>query len=433
MKNNKILKRFYVGTLICVMISTLFGCGNAPISQGDNIVGGDNGNQVAKSINNNSENNNNSDNIDFKAYEIDPDKYIDLVSESSSDEAQSYLEDMKIGWNLGNTFDTVDDKGEIQGAGLTLETKWCGVYTTRELIDKVKGEGFNAIRIPVSWHNHLEDGSFVIAVRWLDRIQQIVDYAYENDMYVILNIHHDVDKKYYYPDSDHEDSSTEYLNAIWLQLAERFKDYDEKLIFESINEPRLVGHNNEWWIDENKPDCIDSIETINRLNQVFVDCVRSTGGNNVNRYLLIPGYDTSADGALNDSFKLPNDIASNKLIVTVHAYIPFDLALDLKGKATFGDDDKAYIDNVMQELDDKFVSKGVPVLIGEFGIVDKNNLEVREEFTAYYVQAAKEHGIVCMWWDNNAFASGETFGLIDRGNMEVMYPGIMDALMQNSN
>lgn len=355
----------------------------------------------------------------------------EILDQSSEAEALEFAMNLKNGWNLGNTFDAVYENGGAEGAALSLETAWCGVYTSKELIDKVKSLGFNTIRIPVSWHDHLTGRGYEIEEKWLDRVQEVVDYAYDNDMYVILNIHHDVSTFYYYPDSDHYDNSAIYMQTIWQQLSNRFRDYDNRLIFESINEPRLVGEDVEWVLNDKDPRCIDSVETINKLNQVFVDTIRESGGNNASRYLLIPGYDTSIYGALNDGFKLPDDTASHKLIVTVHGYLPYDLALSLNGRSDFTDKDKEFIDDFMSELNAKFIQNGIPVVIGEFGILNRNNIIDRENYTAYYIQSARKNNMVCMWWDNNAFDSGETFGLINRYDNSVAYPEIINAIMNN--
>ena len=155
--------------------------------------------------------------------------------------------------------------------------------------------------------------------RMPERVQEIVDYAIEEGMYVIVNVHHDNDKQYFYPDETHYDRSASYLSAIWTQMAEAFKDYDDHLILESLNEPRLVGTKYEWWIDKNNDQCKDAVSCINTLNQLFVDTVRASGGSNATRWLLVPGYAASPDGALNDGFAMPNDTA-NRTILSVHAY-----------------------------------------------------------------------------------------------------------------
>ncbi len=353
-------------------------------------------------------------------------------------EAMQFVEDLKIGWNLGNTFDAIDCTwlpDEMQ-----YEAAWCGVYTTKAMIDALKAKGFNAIRVPVSWHNHVSGNDFEISQPWLNRVQEVVNYCIDNDMYVILNIHHDIDEDYYFPSSTYLENSRRYMTSIWSQLAERFAGYDERLIFESVNEPRLVGHINEWWIDMNNADVIDSINTINTLNQVFVDTVRATGGNNASRYLMCPGYCASSDGAINQYFKLPTDIAGNenKLIVSVHAYTPYNFALQSQadgGTDYWSVNDTASTSGVtgfMDALYNKYTSKGIPVVIGEFGARNKSdNLQSRVEFSSYYIATARARGITCFWWDNNAFTgTGELFGLLDRATCQFRYPEIADGMIR---
>lgn|GEM_PF-5940727 len=133
-------------------------------------------------------------------------------------------------------------------------------------IAAVKKAGFNTLRVPVSWHNHVDD-HLNISKAWMNRVQEVVDYAFKNDMYVILNVHHDNSENTMYPDSTHYEQSSEYMTRIWEQIAERFKDYSDKLIFETMNEPRLTGHTYEWWLNMSDADCIDSVQTINKLFQ----------------------------------------------------------------------------------------------------------------------------------------------------------------------
>ncbi|MDE5598775.1 MAG: glycoside hydrolase family 5 protein, partial [Lachnospiraceae bacterium] len=145
-------------------------------------------------------------------------------------EALAFVKDMKIGWNLGNTFDAIDCNwlsDEMQ-----YESSWCGAVTTKEMIDALKEAGFQTIRIPVSWHNHLTDDNHTISEVWINRVQEVVDYAIDDDMYVIINIHHDFSKEYIYPSSEYLEQSKSYVTDIWEQIAERFKDYDEHLIME---------------------------------------------------------------------------------------------------------------------------------------------------------------------------------------------------------
>lgn len=348
-------------------------------------------------------------------------------------EALAFVRDMKVGWNLGNTFDAVDATWLTNK--LDYEKAWVGVKTNEGMIKAVKDAGFNTIRIPVSWHNHVSGDDHKIDTDWLDRVQEVVDYAVKYDLYIIINIHHDMGKDYIYTSKEYLGQSVHYVRSIWSQLAERFRDYSHRLIFESLNEPRMVGHNNEWWLDLSNKDCREAVECLNELNQVFVDTVRSSGGNNKDRYLMVPGYAASYAGALADGFAIPKDTVDNRIIVSVHAYTPYNFALDAGGVRTFDINRPAStneIDYFMTELYKKFISNGIPVVIGEFGARRKgDNLQDRVDFTAYYVASASARGMTCIWWDNHGFSGdGELFGLLDRRYLNWKFPEIVEAMMK---
>lgn len=352
-----------------------------------------------------------------------------------------FIADMKIGWNLGNTFDAIDDN---QKDDLIYETMWNGVKTSKKMIDTLKEAGFNTIRIPVSWHNHVTGTDFTINKVWMDRVQEVVDYVIDNGMYAIINIHHDNSPEYFYPSTETFESSSHYLTSIWSQIAERYKEYDDHLIFESLNEPRLTETNYEWWLDMSQEQCREAVELINLANELFVKIVRATGGNNPTRYLMVPGYDASADYALIDEFRLPKDTNENnqnKIIVSVHAYTPYNFALQGPSEAgsisIFNEEDSNStkdIDNFMDKIYHKYVSKGIPVLIGEFGARSKgDNLQDRVNFSTYYIAAARARGITACWWDNNAFiGNGENFGVLDRKTLTWKFPDIITGLMKYS-
>lgn len=353
-------------------------------------------------------------------------------------EAFRFVRDMKIGWNLGNTFDACNDNGLKNE--MDFETYWCGVATTGDMINDIKEAGFNSVRVPVSWHNHIDE-NYQISEAWLDRVQEVVDYVYDNGMYVILNIHHDNSESFLYPDSAHLEQSIKYVTAIWEQLSRRFADYDEHLIFECMNEPRLVGSQYEWWINTGAEECMDAISCINEINQAFVNTVRAGGGNNLNRYLMVPGYDASSDGALNNGFVLPTDAdgVEGKLIVSVHAYTPYNFALQAEGesgsKSVFDSDSALSVSDIksfMDKLYNKFISNGIPVIIGEFGARDKGqNIQDRIDYATYYIAAARARGVSCCWWDNNVFTGdGEIFGIYDRRSGSFPYPDIVTGLMK---
>lgn len=348
-------------------------------------------------------------------------------------ESMDFIKKLKLGWNLGNTFDATGENITPEHE-MSLESSWCGEITKLENLEAIKGAGFETIRIPVSWHNHVDE-NFQISAAWMNRVKEVVDWARACDLYVILNTHHDNALEYYYPDSEHMESSKKYLVAVWKQIAETFKDYDEHLVLESMNEPRLVGTKYEWWLDKNNDQCKDAVSCINQLNQLFVDTVRAAGGQNADRWLLCPGYAASADGALNEGFAVPND-AKKRVIVSVHAYTPYTFALDTKGGGEWSitnDADCKAVTGFMDQLYARFVQQGQPVLLGEFGALNKDNLEARVQFSAYYVAAARARGMSCCWWDNNAFmGAGENFGLLTRGDNFFMYPEIVQALVENS-
>lgn len=349
-------------------------------------------------------------------------------------EGMEFVKKLKLGWNLGNTFDASDVSKIAAEDEMDYERAWCGEITTLQNIAAVKGAGFETIRIPVSWHNHVDE-SYHISDAWMTRVKEVVDWARACDMYVILNTHHDNSEDFYYPDEAHMEQSEAYLSAVWSQIAEVFRDYDDHLILESLNEPRLVGTSYEWWLDPNSDQCREAADCINRLNQLFVDTVRAGGGENETRWLLCPGYAASCDGAVYDGFTVPSD-PQNRVIVSVHAYTPYNFALNKTGTKDWSldsDSDKYEILSFMDKLYGKFVLNNVPVLIGEFGAMNKDNLEERVAFSAFYTKAARARGMSCLWWDNNAFTgSGENFGLLYRRASTFPYPEIVQALVQGS-
>ena len=350
-------------------------------------------------------------------------------------EAMTFLKNMGVGWNLGNTFEAVKDQWTATRDEMFLETYWQKDTITEPLFDLLKDAGFSTVRIPVSWHDHI-DADGVISERWLSRVQQVIDWAISKGLYVILNAHHDVMTGVYYPSSEYYETSAAFTRSIWSQLAERFADYDEHLIFEPINEARQRDTDHEWSFDARNPDCLDAADCINRLNQLFVDTVRMSGGYNETRYLMIPGYATAPGPVLNDTFILPEDDADNRLIVTVHTYIPYDFAQNTR--STLRDFEvrdmgiTQQIAQTMASLYKKYIVNGIPVVVGEFGALNKNgNTQARVNYTAYATVAAAARNIPVIWWDNNAVnGNGENFGIIDRKNITFYFPEIVETMIR---
>ncbi|MBP0982934.1 MAG: glycoside hydrolase family 5 protein [Oscillospiraceae bacterium] len=325
--------------------------------------------------------------------------------------------DIKVGWNLGNTLDATG------GSGVSQETSWGNPKTTPELMQAVKDAGFNAVRIPTTWEKQMDENS-VISEEWFARVQEVVDYAYDLDMYVILNMHHE---EWYIPYAENEEEISAKLKTCWTQIAERFKGYDEHLIFEGMNEPRWKNTEFEWngGNDEGR-------EVVNHLNQVFVDAVRATGGNNQYRFLMVCPYAANSGESALSALKLAED---DRLIVSVHAYIPYGFALAENGTSKWLASKVGCtqdIDTLAEVLDRLFISKGQAVIIGECGAMNRENEEYRAEWAEYYFGKFREIGIPCFWWDNGAFYSGETFGLFDRRTNEIKYPVLLEAMMRGA-
>ncbi len=336
------------------------------------------------------------------------------INNISSPEFASLL---KMGWNLGNTLDA------NASGGLNSETSWGMPKTTPELINYVKEVGFTSIRIPVSWGNHTDD-EFQIDSEWMARVKEVVDYAYDAGLYVIINSHHD--NAYYYPSAENADRANKFITTVWNQVAEEFKDYDNHLVFESMNEPRLAGTDIEWWFSPADAKGRAAITEICKLNQAFVDTVRATGGNNTNRFLMVPSYAASPDFALNTAFSMPED-PSNRLMVSIHAYTPYDFAGKADGYSNWdGSKNSEFV--FMGKLNSNFIIKGYGVVIGEFGATNKNNDSDRASWARAYTSKAAGFGISYFLWDNMLRSVGEeNFGMIDRNKLEIIFPEVFEA------
>lgn len=339
-----------------------------------------------------------------------------------ADNAVDMAKLMKLGWNIGNTLDAT------AANDLSSETSWGQPTVTKELIAYLKTAGFTSIRIPTSWGNHVDENNRIDS-EWMARVREVVDYAYNEGFYIILNSHHDCD--YYYPSDEKFEKSASFIEEIWNQIAEEFKDYDERLVFESMNEPRLMGTAKEWWFQPNDADGVASIKCIVRLNQIFVDTVRAAGGHNETRFLMVPSHAASVDTALNDAFTMPEDKVNNRLIASIHAYTPYDFAMNKRGYDEWSDK-KLYELDFMYRLKEKFIDNGYGVVIGEFGATNKNNLESRVAWAKDYCGRAAEIGIPCFLWDNGGIKVGEeNFGMISRRDLWVYFPELLDAMVSS--
>lgn len=339
-----------------------------------------------------------------KNSELDKDDPVqsDKTAESTGNfrSPSEITEAINVGWNLGNTFDSYN----TSKTGLSTETSWGNLKTTEEMIKDVKVAGFNAVRIPVTWGEHM-DGN-VIQTEWLDRVQEVVDYAYNNDMFVILNMHHD-DYIWFNPTDEEYQNDSQKLCAIWEQISERFRDYGDRLLFEGMNEPRTIESEKEW-----AGGTPEERAVINKYEQDFINTVRASGGNNSERTLIITSYAASAETVAIDDITIPDD---KNIIVSVHYYAPWKFSEGID--SDFTDEGKTELDNKFAELRQKFIDKGTPVIIGEFGCVNATDIETRAEYYQYYISSAKANGIKCFVWDNGKASGESSFGIFNRGNL----------------
>ena len=333
--------------------------------------------------------------------------------------AQQVVDEIILGWNLGNSLDSYTGTA-IKNSGLSSETSWGNPTTTQEIIDMVKDTGINAIRVPVTWYNHMDADTYEIDEAWLNRVKDVVNYVLEDGMYCILNVHHDTGENGWLRASQNNfEQNAEMFTAIWEQVSEEFADYDDKLLFEGFNE--ILNDSNEW-VNPNT----EALEVVNELNQIFVDTVRNSGGNNDKRNLIVNTYCAGGNSAVTRGFILPDDSIPDRLIVEAHVYQPFYFTSEFYPDVTTWSqkDVNAYIDNLYET----FVKQDIPVIIGEFGCVEKNNADQRLSWTQYYVQHCIEYGIKCFWWDN-----GSQYKLFNRRTLNITEPELLNAMLAAAN
>ena len=354
------------------------------------------------------------------------------------------VEAMGPGWNLGNQLESVTDN-------VPEETNWGNPVITEKLIQSVKAAGFKSIRIPVSYFAKIDDDKdYTIDSKWLDRVQEVVNYCIKNDLYAVINIHGDgyntIDGGWLLCNGKNQTEIKKKYKKVWKQIAERFKNYDEHLLFESMNE-EFDGSYSE----PNK----EYYQNINDYNQIFVDTVRKTGDNNTKRWLIIPGWNTNIDYTAGDyGFKLPTDQYRNKsidkeeqrIMISVHYYSPWDFCggenCVITQWGNEADDpsktsttcDETYMKNQLNLMKTTFADKGYPVFIGEYGSINKTSYDSENEYyRAYFArklcQLSRKNGCIPMYWDNG-YNGVHGFGLFDRTTCEITQPVIIDAIME---
>jgi endoglucanase len=370
---------------------------------------------------------------DFPSYNTAP---IAPDSSGMSCTATGLAARIKVGWNLGNTLEAIGG-----------ETSWGNPMVTNDLIQLVKQSGFNAIRIPCSWNQNMEDTSSAkIRKSWLNRVKQVVQYCVDNDMYVILNIHWDGGWLENNVTPDKQLKVNDKQRAFWEQIATQFRDFDEHLIFAGANEPNV----------ENAAQ----MAVLQTYHQTFVDAVRSTGGRNSYRVLVVQGPSTDIEKTNKLMTSLPNDKIANKMMVEIHFYTPYQFCLmpkdanwgkafyywgskyhsaaDPERNASWGEE--AQLDGLMASMKSKFVDKGIPVILGEYAVIRRAfltgealelHLASRAYFLKYMTRQAKANGLLPFYWDAGNMGENAS-ALFDRKNNRVFDQQALDAIMEGA-
>jgi endoglucanase len=337
--------------------------------------------------------------------------------------------EMIPGWNVGNSLEAIGG-----------ETAWGNPLITQRLIDSVKAAGFKAIRIPVAWSNFSDTSTYTIKTEWLNRVKEVVDYVMHDSMYAIVNIHWD--GGWMQPTYAMQDYVNTRLSVMWDQIAVHFRDYGNHLLFAGTNEVMVEGN----YGPPNKEFCAVQ----NSFNQTFVTTVRSTGGRNAYRYLVVQGFNTNIDYTVS-CFTVPEDETDNRLMVEVHYYDPYNFSINTQndnitqwGKYVTDPSktetwaNEPYADNQFLKMRKKFIDQGFGVILGEYGAASRLNLgsdELNAEhagfrlyYDGYLTASMISRGLVPFYWDNG-YTGNHGLGLFNRSNGAQVYPDIIDAIM----
>ena len=342
---------------------------------------------------------------------------------------------IRLGWNLGNTLEAIGG-----------ETAWGNPLTTKALIDKVKQSGFNAVRIPCSWNQYADAATAKIQDQWLNRVKQVVQYCIDDSLYVLLNIHWDGGWLDGNINSRAQASVNAKQKAFWEQIATKLRNFDEHLLFASANEPPV--------------DDATQMSILLSYHQTFVNAVRSTGGKNTYRVLVVQGPSTDIDKTTTLMNSLPSDPTPNRMMAEVHYYGPWQFCgltsdetwgtmfyywgqgyhstTDPSRNATWGEED--YVVAEFQKMKTKFVNAGIPVVLGEYGAIRRLSLTgnaltlhlaARAYWMKYITQQAKANGLLPFYWDEGSLGNNG-FGIINRQNNTIGDQQALDALVQGA-
>ncbi len=317
------------------------------------------------------------------------------------------------GWNLGNSFDVVNKD----------KTAWGNPLPSKAIIDQVANRGFKLLRVPVTWEWDQDDNApFTIELDYLKRIQKVVDYGFQNKMHVIIDLHHD--NEWAKPLPSFEANANRRMKSLWTQVATYFEQYNDSLIFEVMNEPRIKNIPQEWTGGTASGQTI-----INGYLKTGVDAIRATGGNNSLRHLMIPTWAASTHPDAMNRLVIPNN--DPKAIVSLHTYFPFNFTLDESSNAsnTWGSDqEKNSLINEFNRIRQKWiVENNRPIILGEWGVRTERPVNERTNYAAFYVKEASERGLPTILWDD-----GGGIGVLNRRTLNWNTDEFIDAIINNT-
>ena len=339
------------------------------------------------------------------------------------------------GWNIGNSLESL---GQTPGqAAQSEETAWGNPVVNQKLLDAVAKAGFKSVRIPTAWGRYA-DANDVISQAWINRVREVIGYARKAGLYVMINEHWD--GGWQQPTYKDRDAANARLRRLWLQIAKALEDQDDHVLFAGTNEVMVK----DVWTDPTRENC----EVQSGFNQVFVDTVRSTGGRNASRWLVVQSYNTVVDHAFRCKDVLPHDPTPNRLALEVHFYDPYNFALNGSSnvwqwgklakdpQVTDNWGNEPHVDGQFEKLKKAFVDKGVPVIVGEYGAMlrdDHDREQVHRNYWDLYVTySAVSHGLVPMYWDNGK-SMNHQFGLFNRATGQVVYPKPVAMIVEGAN
>jgi endoglucanase len=329
---------------------------------------------------------------------------------------------MGAGWNLGNTLEAIGG-----------ETAWGNPAANQALFNAIKAAGFKTVRIPVSWKQYA-DANDNISASWMSRVTQVVNYAKNAGLYTMINIHWD--GGWMQPTYASQAMANARITKFWTQIANNFKGYDDTLLFAGTNEVMKDG-------DYGTPT-VEYYTVQNGFNQAFVNAVRATGGGNLARHLIVQGFNTNIDHAVNFA-TIPSDSATKRLMMEVHFYDPYNFTLNenstiwqwgaaaTNASATETWANEAYVDAQFQKMKTRFVDAGIPVILGEFGVIRRTEYAgsdtYRTNWTRYVARSAWTHGAVPVWWDAGLPNANHSMGLFDRNSGAQVHTGLISAIV----